>query len=288
MVFARQSIRRLLISGGAAALLAFPGVALAAPTGVSATSPALLTAPLSGSLPANSGGSYSYSQFNYPGNGSTVTLNLTVNNPLPLENGAAGFNVYQAGNLIGSSSETAPNAATFSMSSSTAGPVLVQVFDYDGSNGINFTLTPQGLPASSTAVTSSSATTSAATTAATSSSSAMTSAASPSNLPLGGSASGSLAGNSGGGFKLYTMPYAGNNQAVSLSMTVSPSTEIGTGLVGFNVYDANGILVGSAQQTDPNTLGLVVSNANGGAYTVQVFNYDPNTSIDYTIAQAAS
>jgi hypothetical protein len=280
----RRSLRRLLVGGGAAACLLLPGAALAdspaAPAaGALPSNPLPLSSAITGSLAANSGGSFRYAQFSYPGDSSTVTLNLTVDNALPLETGAAGFNVYQAGNLIGSSSDTSPTTASFNLISSTPGPVLVQVFDYDGSNGVNFTLSPQGLPAAAA----SSATTSATSTAATASN-----AAPSQNLPLGGSAAGTLAGNSGGSFALYSLDYAANGQDTSLSLAVTPADAVTSSAVGFNVFDANGNLITSGQQTDVGTVSQDITNLAPGNYTVQVFNYDPATTVSYVLSQASS
>jgi len=281
----RRSLRRLLTGGGAAACLLLPGAALAdslaAPAAGTLASNAIpLSSAITGSLAANSGGSFRYAQFSYPGDSSAVTLNLTVDNALPLETGAAGFNVYQAGNLIGSSSDTSPTTATFDLISSTPGPVLVQVFDYDGSNGINFTLSPQGLAATPAATSP--------TTSATSTASGASNAAPSKNLPLGGSAAGTLAGNSGGSFALYSLDYAPNGQDTSLSLAATPADAVTSSAVGFNVFDANGNLITSGQQTDIGTVGQDITNLAPGSYTVQVFNYDPTTTVSYVLSQASS
>jgi len=265
--------------------LLLPGTAFADSTNAPAdatlaSNPVSLTGLFTGSLAANSGGSFSYAQFSYPGNGSTVTLNLTVDNALPLETGAAGFNVYQAGNLIGSSAEISSNTADFDLSSATPGPVLIQVFNYDPSNGVNFTLAPQSLAATTAAVAPASTTTTP--------TAATTSATPTQNPQLNGSASGSLAGNSGGSFALYGLNYAGNTGNTTLSLAVSPTLDVANAAVGFNVYDANGNLVGSGQQTDVGTVSLNISNLAAGSYTVQVFNYDPSTTISYTLSQVNS
>jgi hypothetical protein len=280
----RRSLRRLLVGGGAAACLLLPGAALAdspaAPAaGALPSNPLPLSSAITGSLAANSGGSFRYAQFSYPGDSSTVTLNLTVDNALPLETGAAGFNVYQAGNLIGSSSDTSPTTASFNLISSTAGPVLVQVFDYDGSNGVNFTLTPQGLPAAAAT---------AATTSATGTAAVSPKTASSQILSLGGSAAGTLAGNSGGSFAVYSLDYAGSNQDMALNLAVTPADAVASTAVGFNIYDAQGNLVTSGQQTDVGTVSQDITNLASGSYTVQVFNYDPTTSVSYVLSQVTS
>lgn len=281
---AGRSLRRVLVGGSAAVCLLLPGVAFAdgsnAPAaGTLASNAVPLTGAVTGNLAADSAGSYRYAQFNYPGDNSTVTLNLTVDNAVPLETGAAGFNVYQAGNLLGSSTDTSPTTASFSLTSSQAGPVVVQVFDYDPSNGVAFTLTPQGLPPTAAAATPASPSTATPT-------AANTTATPP--RPLGSSATGTLAGNTGGSFALYSLAVAGTGQNTTLTLDASPSVLVTNTSVGFNVYDANGNLVGSGQQTDVSTISLNVTNLAAGTYTVQVFNYDPSTTLDYVLSQVGS
>ena len=280
----RIQLRRTLVAAVAAATLTLPGVALAASpsTGSVATNPATLTGTVQGNLAGNSGGSFDYLQFNYPGDGSTVTLDLTVDNTLPLQDGAAGINIYQNGNLLATSGQNGPNSGEALFSGSTAGPILVQVFNYEAGTPIAFTLTPQGLPAQTQA--SAPAATSSTTTAATASS-----ATSSTTPTLGGSASGTLAASTGGSFALYRLAYPGNSQNVTLSLSVSPVAPAEVGTTGLNVYDQDGNLVGTASPSeDPSVLSLTLNNASAATYTIQVFNYDPSTSVSYTLIQAAS
>ncbi|MGH2460745.1 MAG: hypothetical protein ACRDIY_17965 [Chloroflexota bacterium] len=86
----------------------------------------------SGTLTGSGNGTFAFYTFDYPGNGTTgtVTLDVTPNDP-NLTN-AVGINLYQNGatlkslNALGTTSGV--NSTTFS--SATAGPVLVQVYNY--------------------------------------------------------------------------------------------------------------------------------------------------------------
>ncbi len=263
------------------------------------SNPTLLNGVIQGSLAANTGGSYEYAKFNYPGDGSTVTLNLTVDNPLALENTSGGFAVYQGSTLIGTSSITSdPHTASLSFSSTTAGLTTVQVFDYDPNASFHYTLTPEGLPAQNAATTSAtstesaasatSATASAATTSTTSTTSTAASGGNGGPSTLSGSASGTLAGNSAGSIATYSLDYAGNGQTETISLTVSPTLPQENGAAGLNVYDASGNLIGTAQPTAPGAVSITLSNNPAGKYTVQIFNYDPTTTVSYTVSEAVS
>jgi len=105
---------------------------------------------------------------------------------------------------------------------------------------------------------------------------------------LSGSASGTLAGNSAGNVATYSLDYAGNGQTETISLTVSPTLPQENGAAGLNVYDSAGNLVGTAQPTAPGAVSITLSNNPAGKYTVQVFNYDPTTTISYTLTAAAA
>lgn len=127
-----------------AAFLAMAGPVLAAPAGSDPARPILLTRVAQGTLVGSSGGAYTFYQFSYPGDGSTLALTLTTDNATPLNSGAAGLNVYQ-GNTTAVAGRDGPFTDLALFSSTTPGPVLVQVFDYDPANRIAFTLTSQYL-----------------------------------------------------------------------------------------------------------------------------------------------
>jgi len=147
----RAPIRRAC-TAALAVLLIFAGTVSAEPAASSARNPLPLVGSVDGSLVGNGGGAYAFYQFIYPGDGSTISLTLTTNNATPLNSGAAGVNVYQ-GSTTAAAGRDGPFTDLALFSSTTPGPVLVQVFDYDPANNIAFTLTPKGLPARSTTAT---------------------------------------------------------------------------------------------------------------------------------------
>ncbi|MCL4509210.1 MAG: hypothetical protein M1296_06770 [Chloroflexi bacterium] len=272
----KRTILGLLVGSSTIAAVALPGAAFAAAPAApveagTASNPIALSGSYSGTLAANSGGSYDYFQLPYTAN-SSVNLTLSLPNAVTLENGASGFNVYLNGTLIGNSVENA-TTATYTINAPASGTALVQVYNYDPVNGINFTLST-GSTSSTAATTSPTTVGSAATTGAI--------------MPLGGSASGSLAGNSGGSYALYSVNYANSAQMLTLTMSTTPSVDVTQGAAGFNVYDASGNLVGGATLQSDGTLALTLNGNPTGTYTVQVYNYDPTNTISYTLTQSAS
>lgn len=279
-------LRHALVAASAASLLVLPAVANAAsvpPTSSgSAANPTPLSGTVQGHLTGNSGGAYDYFQFMYPGDGSTVTLNLTTTDATPLNIGAAGLNVYQDGVLLTTSSANGPFAADAIFTSNTRGPIVVQLFDYDPTSSFNFSLSSTGLatqPAATSTATTATATTAPAT-------SAKPSSTTSSTLELnGGSVSGNLAANSGGSFATYTLNYPGDGSAETLTLTTDNSTPLATGAAGINIYQ-NGVLLTTSSQSGPFAADAIFTSNTGGPVVVQVFNYDPAIAISYTLTTA--
>ena len=268
-------LRRSAVTAVVLASLALPSIALAdaAPASNAGLTPGTaipLNGPISGTIAGNPGGAYEYLQFAYPGDGSQVTLTFTVDNPAPLASGAAGFNLYQAGDLVGSSAQQTINTAAATYASSTPGPMLVQVFDYDATNPVAYTLTPQGLTT-------------------TTQQQDRTSAPATASKALTGTVSGSLSANPGGSFAIYTDNSAGNSQVIDLNLVVSNTVVIANNAAGINVYDQSGNLVGTSTPTvDGNTVSVSLNQPDAATFTIQVYNYDPNVSFTYTLTPSAS
>lgn len=299
--------RRTLLALGGAAALAMPTGAFAAgtisaipssstasstasstssTTGMGATAAGLplpLTGPVSGQLVGKSSGAFARYQFTQTGTGSPITFLLTTDNARPLNSGAAGVEIYQNGNLLSTSSPSGPFRQTAIVAPTQGGVIVVQVFNYDPTQTITFTLTPQGLPAQPFVSPTTRASTM--TAVATSSTTSRTSTARPTPTPLTGPTKGLLAGLHGGSFAYYSLPSTGNGQPVTLTLTVYPPVEVTNGAAGLNVYTPDGHL---AATTKPGTTaGVAVAtfiSTSAGTATIQVFNYDPQTTIIYTLA----
>ena len=121
-------------------------IPMATPVGGSGTASSPYVLPGSadeGILPGNDDGSYVYYTFPYPGDGSTQTITLGFN-PIGHDVGDAVFlMLYQDGNLLagGNGAESSTlGEIKLGFSSSTAGPVLIQVANYNRWRTISYTI----------------------------------------------------------------------------------------------------------------------------------------------------
>jgi hypothetical protein len=104
-------------------------------------------------------------------------------------------------------------------------------------------------------------------------------------VPLAGRLTGQLAAGASGHFAYYKFAYPGG-VVTTVNVQVTPEAAVLNGNVGFKVYGPQGgkVYLTSGRQPGlvPNLSGDLVS-ADPGVYLVQVYSYDPNTSIDFTI-----
>lgn len=100
--------------------------------------------------------------------------------------------------------------------------------------------------------------------------------------------SGTVTGNRGGAFAYYRIDYPGDQSVVTIELRYVPADPVTSSGVGFNVYGANGFVIGQGQTvTDTGGSGifqLPYSDNNRATWLVQVFNYIPNHSVSYIIS----
>ncbi|HVC33037.1 MAG TPA: hypothetical protein VNL16_05960 [Chloroflexota bacterium] len=274
--FLRVGAALLLTLGLAATTFA------ATPDGTTASTAIPLPASLSASgvLTGSSPGSFTYYAFNYPGDGVTGTVALTVSPSDPNTTNAVGVHLYQGTNTLLSMNAlgavSGSKLGTFA--SPTTGPVLVQVYNYlpGQAASYNFAITGlNGQPGTTTPSTGAPATGSNGKTAAT---------AIP--LPSSLSASGTLQGTSEGSFVFYTFNHPGGSSPSAIALTVSPSDSNTTNAVGVNLYQ-NGVNLLSM-----NALGAAVSGSKVGSFSpttagpilIQVYNYLPGQAASYNFS----
>ncbi len=246
-----------------------------------ATAIALSTSsPATGSLTGSAAGSFEYFTFSYPGDGSVGTITINVSSTDPAVDNAVGVNVYQSGTLLATmnalGSPAGTNSVTFS--STTPGPVLVQVYNYQQGATVSFSLSLSG-------VTTMAPTTSAAPTATPTPTKAGSSASNP--IKLTTSSSGTLPGNPAGSFVYYTVDYPGDGSTQSVTLSFSPAgADVANALI-VNVYQ-NGNTLTSVQGTQAATLGQLTvsySSTTAGPVLIQLANYNPSPTISYTISR---
>lgn len=274
---------------GAGLLLALGVAATAAaatPDGKTAATalPLSLTAGASGSLTGSAAGSYAYYTFDYPGNGSVGTLAITVSPAEPTLENAVGATLYQAGLTLATMNAVSPtpgmNAVTFS--SSTKGPVLIVVYNYDQGATATYHLALSGVAAPSTTI---------------APTPTPSFGPSPTPLPAGatsntphaltGSASGTLPGNPAGSFAFYTVDYPGDGSVQTVTLTFSPGgVNVGNAIVlsafqnGTTLASLNG-----SHGTSPGVLPISYSSTTKGPVLIQIANYNPSPTISYTISK---
>lgn len=277
-----------VLRGVAAIVLALgvvTGAAAASNDGKTAATAMSLSGTVAGNLTGSAAGAFDYYTFPYPGDGSTATLSLNFTPDDPTVSNAVGVALWQGGTEVtsvnGVGSTPGSNSVTFS--STTSGPVLVQVYNYDDGVPVQFQLSLSGVAAS--AATSSRTAPSASTPAA---SSASTSANGSASRPfsLTGAMSGSLPGNSAGSYVYYSRSYPGDGSTASVTLTFSPNgADVANGI--YVVAYQNGSQIASAHGTDattPGSLSISYSSTTSGPVVLQIGNYNPDATISYSIS----
>lgn len=295
MSFARLAARRILPSFVVAvvALSLTTGALAANDGGQSAASAVPLSNVATGHIVGSSAGSFGYYSFYYRGDGSVGTLTFSIHPVDPVTEGFLGINLYQAGNLLANASAVGPtpgvNAVTFS--STTAGPVLVQVWDYGNGVAADYQLQLSGVNQT--------VPTPAPTVVATPvpvdiyqlpTSTAAGGDGSPAKpYVLNGTVSGTLPGNVAGRFVYYSLPYPGDGSTQNLQFDFSPGgRETGIG-VFVTVYQ-NGTQLTTVQAVHnqgnaPGIVPVTYSSTVAGPVLIQLGNYNQMTTISYMLSR---
>jgi hypothetical protein len=262
--------------------------------GKSPTSALPLTGIASGSLTGSTSGAYDYYTFNYPGDGSIATLAYSVAPNDPVTISVTGVNVYQNGTLLATNNAVGnpPGSSSVDFSSTTSGPILVQVYNYGPSLPANFQLQLNGVAGASASPTPAPAAPGPQGTPAATPAPAPAplvgdgSAAKPFELKT--SASGTLAGNVAGNYVNYSLPYAGDGSTQTINFTFSPNGPDTANGIFINVYQ-NGTTLSAVQGNDngsnlPGNVMVQFSSTTAGPVVIQVGNYNPSGAINYTIS----
>jgi hypothetical protein len=289
-----------LISGSAArialgalvALSLIAGASAANADGKSAATAMPLTSIATGSITGSTTGAFSYYTFNYPGDGSVGTLTISISPSDPVTEVVVGANLYQNGSLLANMNSVGnpPGMNSVTFSSTTAAPVLVQVYNYSSGTPVSFQLQLNGVNQATPAPAATATPLIPALATPTLVSSAPQGDGSPSNpFALNGTATGQLPGNAAGSYVYYTYPVAGDGSTQTLHLTFSP----GGGDVGTNVFVTvfqNGTQLVSLKGTTndnnpPGVLPVSFVSSVAGPVLVQVGNFDATQTIDYTLSR---
>lgn len=231
----------------------------------------------SGSLTGSGAGAFVNYTFDYPGDGSVGTVTISASPADQAVENAVGVNVYQAGSRLATMNAISPTPGTNSVtfSSSTRGPALVQVYNYDPGVTVSYHLSLSGVHD----VAPMQAPTAVAT-------ATPAPAGSPNNpAPLMKSASGMLAGNPAGSFVAYTIDYPGDGSIHTITLNYSPGgVDVGNAIV-LSAYQNGATLasINGSHATAPGQLVLSFSSTTKGPVLIQLGNYNPSPTISYTI-----
>lgn len=257
----------------------------AAPDGRSAATalPLSTTQPVSGTLVGSTAGSYAYYSIAYPGDGSIGTLGLTFSPTEQWIANAIGLTIYQNGSQLTTTNglSATPGQQTLTFSSTTPGPVLVQVYDYWPGTPVSYQLALSGVSPLATPILPTATPTPAfalPTPVASSPSAA---------LLLATPVSGTLPGNPAGSFAYYTFTVAGNGSPQNVTLDYTPGgVDVGNAVV-LSVYQ-NGQTLASlngSHAVSPGHLVVSFSSSTAGPVLVQIANYNPSPTISYTISR---
>jgi hypothetical protein len=246
------------------------------------------------SIIGSTAGSFAYYTINYPGNGSSGLLTVGYS---PLDNSldaAVGVNVWQGATLLTTANgdNSAVGASSVSFSSATAGPVLIQLYNYNNGAPMYFQLSLTGVtqaPAAAPAPAPAAAAPApapappqAAPPAAASGNG--TSASSP--IALSEPVNGVIQGSSAGSYQYYSATYPGDSSTRTVTFSFAPSGPDAANALFVNVYQAGNLIV-SGQGTSTSTIGVLTvsyDSASASPILIQVANYNAATPISYTIS----
>ena len=255
--------------------------------------PVDLIAPLQGKLAATNTGNFAYYRFSYPGGGRIASINLQVGPEIPTVFLNTGFRVYgpRPGRIYATSGiqpGLSPNI-TADLVSDDAGWYVVQVYNYGAQVPVGFTIWTTGLPIVPV----------------TPVATAPTPVVAPSTtlppagpisinpqsntpdraIPLTRELSGHLHAGTGGRFAYYRFAYT-NGTVATISLRVTPNDSAILANVGFRVYGPAQGYIYATSGIQPGLTSNVSGNLTSGEtgeYVVQVFNYNANAPIDFSI-----
>jgi hypothetical protein len=269
----------LRILAAAAVVLAAlaPVSALAADPQADAPAQAIvLDREMTGSVAPNG---FAYYRFFYPADGTVATVNMDATPDDPSILASVGFHVYAPNGRLMASSGAQPglqpeiSANVIDSDPSVKGDHVVQVFNYDPARSVDFTIALNGVPQPPMPAPAPAAAPAPAPAATTQTTAAPAASGNTGHLDPNGSSAG------------FEFSYPGDSSVFTLNMHVTPDDPFVLQNVGFEVYNPHGELVvkGGAQPGLFNNVSANVISTTPGTYFVKLFNYDPQSAIDYSI-----
>jgi hypothetical protein len=247
-----------------------------------------LSGTAAGSLIGTTGGTFTYYTFNYPGDGSQGSLALTFSPGDQATANGIGVTLWQAGSQFKSISgvSNVPGANSTTFSSTTPGPILAQVYNYNPGVAVSYQLALAGVSQTAPAPAASGPAPAVAAPTPTPVPAAGGDGSANSPFPLSAPASGILPGSKYGSFVNYTFNYPGDGSQQSATLDFSPrGNEVGNAV--FLTLYQNGVQLAQGQGSASQTLGHIVvnfSSTTSGPILAQVSNYNMDATISYTVS----
>jgi hypothetical protein len=239
----------------------------AAPT-VDASAPAL-----AGSLTGSSGGAFAHYLVRYAGG--DAELRITMNySPAYSSNDAIRLQLYDGEDLVAQSNEVQRVGRTsihrLTYSAHTAATFGLQVVDYIAGYRIDYSLEITGTGSEPVAIEGNT----------TPDKAYVLTQATP-------SVTGIVQGTSGGSFVYFLVNHPGGNKTIRVAMTTEKDTRVFTdGNLGLNLYRGSTLeQQNRASRDDQGRYGanVTMTSATAQTYGVQLFNYNPNVPLKYTV-----
>jgi hypothetical protein len=232
-------------------------------------------------LVGDSGGRVQFYRVNYAGNGNPVRIELTSQPGRNNTGEGFGFKVYGPNGLIGEApvqyNESTWTRYSMTITSTVAGVYLIQVYNYNQGQAVDYNIQATGLE---TATTEGTPTTSA------------VPAASTSDNPVGlyestSNVGGTLVGKADGAHQYYTVEYPGGFTSMNISVKYSPPTQFQNNAFAFNVYRGTKLIAQGlevARDGTSATAGCTISDEIGGPLLVQISNYQEGLQANFVLS----
>lgn len=236
---------------------------------------------IEGAPPMLAAGRFAFYTFQYPGDGSTLTVEAEITPGDPVSASRAGVSIYgpTAGKLYATAGQTGTHPShRAEFSSSEAGTYVLQVFNYNVTP-IRYDVAIAGLPPqpSPTPLPTASEPTGAQPTPTPTPLAVGENTTAERAIVLSGPVEGTLRGDPAGSFHFYRFDYPGDGSAVRLDLSVDPP-DAGPGLTsGAIVYGptAGREYLRAGFENRPSPQSGTFRSTEAGTYLVQVASYGP-------------
>ncbi|MBI4320721.1 MAG: hypothetical protein HY675_19695 [Chloroflexi bacterium] len=234
----------------------------------------------SDSLVGNTGGAARFYRIDYAGNARPVVIRLTSVPGWDIAGPRFGFKVYGPNGLLGDAviehNETTWTRFVLTVAGTIPGVYLIQVYNFNDNLVVNFNIQAEGLDEATASPDG-------------------TPPVATNTRPEGATlitqrvttTGGALPAKSDGAFQYFTVGYPGAGQPMTVDMRYVPPSMFANSAVGFILYGTDGSIVARGSETFRDaanvTVSLTLSQDAADIMLLQVFNYQPDKEVSYTL-----